>query len=192
MFIQSSPISVLFGFVFGWIILRTHGEDVSAKLRKSFEPMFMNFFLPFIIIDGAVNAIPKVNALPLSFSRQDHLILEILLQVHCAGAPLCSAWNTYCHSLNRNHDVGPELHRCIFLGNFSLDAKPFSFVDSFIYSSLISATDTTAVLSVFKEVKISGLYLLAYPASTALFSANRCSTTSSATPASRPSWGCRT
>lgn len=70
MFIQSSPISVLFGFVFGWIILRTHGEDVSAKLRKSFEPLFMNFFLPFIIIDGAVNAIPKVNTcLSLSADR---------------------------------------------------------------------------------------------------------------------------
>lgn len=59
MFVQSSPISVIFGFVFGYLIFTFQGADVAAKLKKSFEPLFMNFFLPFIIIDGAVNAFPK-------------------------------------------------------------------------------------------------------------------------------------
>ena len=59
MYIQYSPISVLFGFIFGYLIFTFQGGDVAIKLRKSFEPLFMNFFLPFIIIDGAVNAFPK-------------------------------------------------------------------------------------------------------------------------------------
>lgn len=36
-------------------------------------------------------------------------------------------------------------------------SKEFTLMESFIFSSLISATDTVAVLSVFKEMKISGL-----------------------------------
>lgn len=59
MFIQSAPISVLFGLFYGYLILTFKGADVAAKLRKSFEPLFMNFFLPFIINDGAVNAFPR-------------------------------------------------------------------------------------------------------------------------------------
>jgi NhaP-type Na+/H+ or K+/H+ antiporter len=59
MFIQSSPISVLFGLGFGFLVYRFQGQDVAVKLRRSFEPLFMNFFLPFIINDGAVNAFPR-------------------------------------------------------------------------------------------------------------------------------------
>ena len=58
-YIQPSAVSVLFGFVFGYCIQHYKGADVSLKLRTSFEPLFMNFFLPFIINDGAVNAFPK-------------------------------------------------------------------------------------------------------------------------------------
>lgn len=59
MFIQSAPVSVLFGLFYGYLIFTFKGADVAAKLRKSFEPLFMNFFLPFIINDGAVNAFPR-------------------------------------------------------------------------------------------------------------------------------------
>lgn len=59
MFIQTSPVSVLFGFIFGILLFKFKGGDVALKLKASFEPLFMNFFLPFIIIDGAVNAFPK-------------------------------------------------------------------------------------------------------------------------------------
>jgi NhaP-type Na+/H+ or K+/H+ antiporter len=59
MFIQNSPVSVIFGLGFGYLVYRFQGQDVAVKLRKSFEPLFMNFFLPFIINDGAVNAFPK-------------------------------------------------------------------------------------------------------------------------------------
>lgn len=50
---------MLFGFFFGYLIYTFKGADLANKLRQSFEPLFMNFFLPFIINDGAVNAFPK-------------------------------------------------------------------------------------------------------------------------------------
>ena len=58
-FLQPSAISVLFGLLFGLLIFHLRGADVAAKLRQSFEPLFMQFCLPFIISDGAINAFPK-------------------------------------------------------------------------------------------------------------------------------------
>lgn len=59
MFVQSSPVSIALGLGFGYLVYKFQGQDIAVKLRKSFEPLFMNFFLPFIINDGAVNAFPK-------------------------------------------------------------------------------------------------------------------------------------
>lgn len=58
---QGPPISVLIGLGIGFAINRLNFGDTEIQLQKSFAPLFMTVFLPFIIIDAAVNKIPTVK-----------------------------------------------------------------------------------------------------------------------------------
>ena len=58
--IQVAPLSLLLGIFLGYIVRLTDNEGISRLLRTSFHPLFMVVLLPFIIIDGAMNTLPRV------------------------------------------------------------------------------------------------------------------------------------
>jgi hypothetical protein len=59
-FYHHSTLSVVLGLIFGFWISRLEREDIEAQCRLSFEFLFMNIFLPFITLEGALQACLKV------------------------------------------------------------------------------------------------------------------------------------
>ena len=61
MFLQKSTVSFVLGVFFGLLMYRSRPDEVKESLRLSFEFLFMNLFLPFILMESALNEIHKVT-----------------------------------------------------------------------------------------------------------------------------------
>ena len=60
-YLQRSTVSFVLGLLFGFAMYKDRSSEVKESLRVSFEFLFMNLFLPFILIESALTANQKVQ-----------------------------------------------------------------------------------------------------------------------------------
>jgi glucan phosphoethanolaminetransferase (alkaline phosphatase superfamily) len=70
MYFQRPFVSLLLGLVFGYLMYRNKNQEVKESLRSSFEFLFMNIFLAFIILESALLVVRKVD-----FSQRETLLV---------------------------------------------------------------------------------------------------------------------
>ena len=133
--LPESCFLIIIGIVIGFMLFLTTDE---APL--TFRPkLFFLILLPFIIFEAGYFMPNRMFF--------DHLGTVLLMAV------IGTIWNTFA--------IGGGLYACGLLGCFGRD--PPDILETFLFSSLISAVDPVAVLALFEEIKADEiLYMIVF------------------------------